>query len=174
MTQTTAIEQVTKYTEQHEQVLRFEHFSNSDAWQLGKFLVDKVAEKNYQLAISIRRINGNIIFQHVFEGTNLNNETWMNRKFNTVARTEWSSLRAWAIFTTLNEPVPAHGLSESDYVFCGGGFPIRLKTGEVVGAVMVSGLYHTDDHDFIVEALSQYLEISEKLPLIADVDFSAL
>jgi uncharacterized protein (UPF0303 family) len=144
---------------EQEKLLRFDHFTNKDAWDLGVFLVDKVYKSDFDLAVAIRKVNGNILFQHTTGNTNLNNQNWMNRKFKTVTLMERSSLAAWAFSFILNEPVPAHGLSETEYVFCGGGFPIRVKTGEVVAVLTVSNLPHNKDHSFMIDALSEWLKI---------------
>jgi uncharacterized protein (UPF0303 family) len=144
---------------EQEKLLRFDHFTNRDAWELGTFFVDKVYKSDFDLAIAIRKLNGNILFQHTTGNTSLVNQKWMDRKFRTVTYMERSSLAAWAISAILNEPVPVHGLSESEYVFCGGGFPIRLKAGEIAAVLTVSGLRHDKDHSFMVESLSEWLKI---------------
>lgn len=148
-----------------EELLRFSRFSNRDAWELGSFLVERVYDQKQELAIAIRKLNGNILFQHVTKGTNLNNQNWMKRKFNTVSLMERSSLGAWATAYINDEQVNTHGLDGKDYIFCGGGFPICLKTGEMVAILTVSNLPHEQDHDFIVKALSEWLHI-DQLPEI--------
>lgn len=151
-----------------EEMLRFPQFSNRDAWELGNYMVNKVYENKQELAIVIRKLNGNILFQHCTEGTNLNNQNWMERKFNTVSLMERSSLGAWAVAATTGEVISTHGLSEKDYIFCGGGFPIRLKTGEMVAVLIVSNFPHELDHDFIVKALSDWLGINN----VPEIDLS--
>lgn len=154
-------EQIQAIVAKQEKVLRFEHFSNKDALDLGNFITNKIYDENMDLAIAIRKVNGAIVYQHMTNGTALINQKWMMRKFNTVRLMESSSLGVWAGSNLSGETVPVHGLSESDYVFCGGGFPIRLKTGELVAILTVSNLFHIDDHRFIVKALSQYLNIAD-------------
>jgi Uncharacterized conserved protein len=155
-------------TLEQEERLRFLQFSNRDAWELGNYLVNKVYEEKQELAIAIRKLNGNILFQHCIEGTNLNNQNWMKRKFNTVSLMERSSLGAWAVSFITGEEIRTHGLSEKDYIFCGGGFPIRLKTGEMVAVLTVSNFPHERDHDFIVKALSEWLCVDN----VPEIDLS--
>ena len=150
-----------KVLTQQEEMLRFEHFSNQDAWELGSFLVKKVYAEKIALAIAIRKPTGNILFQHCTENTSLNNQNWMQRKFNTILLMECSSLAAWAQSLISGEEVATHGLDSRDYVFCGGGFPIRLKTGEMVAVLTVSNLPHEQDHDFIITALSEWLHMKD-------------
>ena len=58
------------------------------------------------------------------------------------------------------------GLDPRKYVFCGGGFPIRLKTGELVAVALVSGLPDVGDHGLIVDCLSKYLGVeAPSIPL---------
>lgn len=157
--------QIIEIIDRQEELVRFEHFSNNDAWELGKFLVNKVQKNQMELSIAIRRVSGNIIFQYATERTNLSNQNWMRRKFNTVRVMNCSSLKAWAVSFLSGEQVPTHGLSDTEYVFCGGGFPIRMKTGEIVAILTVSNLPHEKDHQFIVDALSEWLSI-ENVPAL--------
>lgn len=154
-------ELVKEITEKQEEMLRFKQFSNKDALELGNFITGRIYEKGISLAIAIRKVNGAILYQHMTEGTNRNNQNWMLRKFHTVSLMERSSLGVWAVSHLMNEPVPVHGLSETEYVFCGGGFPIRLLTGEMAGILTVSNLPHIKDHNFIVQCLSEWLGLTD-------------
>ena len=151
-----------------EEMLIFPHFSNKDAWDLGCFLVNKVYESNESLAVAIRKLNGTMVFYHAVGNTNQNNQNWMNRKFNTVCLMERSSLGAWASSFLTGEKISTHGLSDSDYVLCGGGFPIRLKTGEIVAVLTVSNFPHQLDHDFIVKGLKEWLKMED----VPDLDLT--
>ena len=141
-----------------EESLRFDSFSNKDALALGNFLADKVYSQGMDLAICIRKLNGAILFQHMTDGTCLNNQNWMQRKFNTVLLMERSSYGAWAKSMISGEGAEHHGLTSADYVFCGGGFPITLKTGEIVAVLIVSNLPHENDHQFVVDGLKEWLK----------------
>ena len=151
--------QIIDITKQQEALLRFDRFTNQDAWNLGCFLVERVQQMQIDMAISIRRLNGSIIFQYVTEGTSLNNQKWLQRKFNTVCLNEGSSLRAWATSALKGQTLEEQGYSPMEYAYCGGGFPIRLKNGELAGVLLVSNLPHKQDHGFIVDSLSQWLAV---------------
>ena len=144
-----------------EEMLRFDHFSNRDAWDLGAFLVQLMFDRQIDMAISIRKLNGNIIFHYQTQNTTLSNQQWMQRKFNTVSLTESSSLRAWATSELKGQTLEAQGISAADYAFCGGGFPIRLKNGELVAVLIVSNLPHKQDHGFVVDGLSAWLGVPD-------------
>lgn len=141
-----------------EQKLRFEHFTNRDALDLGNLMAKKAYDSGTDIAICIRKLNGAILFQHLTDGTTLDNQGWMQRKFNTVSRCEFSSYLAWIKSQISGETVASRGLDEREYVFCGGGFPIKLKTGEFVAVAIVSNLPHEKDHAFVVEAIEDFLK----------------
>ena len=143
---------------QQEKELRFDTFNSSVAWELGCYMVERVRKMGIDLAISIRKLNGNIVFQYVTDGTSMDNQLWMDRKFATVALLEKSSYAAWIQSQISGKVVADHGVSDEDYVFCGGAFPIRLKTGELVGTVIVSNLPHEQDHQFVVDSLTEWLK----------------
>lgn len=146
-----------KTIKEQEENLRFDHFSHRDALDLGNFLTEAVYSKKMDLAMCIRKMNGAILFQHMTEGTSLNNQNWMTRKFNTVALMERSSYGAWAVSQVSGETIADHGLSDTDYKLCGGGFPIALQSGEIVAVLTVSNLPHDKDHEFIVNSLKNWL-----------------
>ena len=157
--------QIMETVRQQEDLLRFDHFTEDDAWQLGVFLAERAHAAHLAMAMCIRKASGHILFQHCTKGTTLSNQQWMNRKFNTVLLTESSSLRAWANLMDRGQVPQDQGVDALDYAFCGGGFPIRLLSGEFVGAAIVSNLPHRDDHRFIVSALADYLH-KENVPFI--------
>ena len=106
--------------------------------------------------------NGCIVFQHCPDGTNLLNQKWMERKFNTVKLMERSSLLSALTWERDGDIPSVHGLADKDYALCGGGFPIRIKgTDTVIGAVIASNLYHIADHEFIIDCLREFLNCPE-------------
>ena len=72
---------------------------------------------------------------------------------------EQSSFGAWVDANMTGETVEGHGLDPQEYVFIGGGFPIKLKTGEMVGVLLASNLPHQKDHQFLIDTLSEYLDV---------------
>lgn len=156
---------IVQVVEKQEEMLRVGRFLNSDAWDLGQCMVRKIQEKQIALAVAIRRLNGYVIFQYASEKTALSNQNWMLRKFNTVAFTHCSSLKAWAEAEISGYPMQTHGLNEKEYVFFGGGFPIRLRSGELVAVATSSNLTHEQDHQFLVDALSEWLSV-ENVPSV--------
>lgn len=146
--------------DQQEAMLRLDHFSNQDGLDLGLFLVNEAKAQGITVSVAVRKATGAILFHHVMEGTCMNNQNWMRRKFNTVTLWERSSLRAWAHERSCGETIETHGFSQTDYIQFGGGFPLRLKSGEFVGVLTISNLPHFNDHKFAVEGLAKYLGIN--------------
>jgi len=101
------------------------------------------------------------VYQHVTPGATVNNTLWMRRKFNTVMNRERSSLWFTVTSEMRGKDLAAHVLDTNDYALVGGGFPIRLKSGELVAVAVVSAFPHYEDHQFIVDALAEYLGIDD-------------
>ncbi|MCR4907497.1 MAG: heme-degrading domain-containing protein [Lachnospiraceae bacterium] len=161
MSKEKATEEILNLLEMQEEILQFTHFTNEDAWELGKFLIEEARRKGVSVALSIRRMNGMTVFEHLMEGTTMDNAAWLTRKFNTVCRTEMSSLRFLMQLRQSGRTMQEKFLDESEYACCGGGFPIRVEEAGVVGVIICSNLNHVEDHDFLVRGLSKYLHMDE-------------
>jgi len=153
--------------EKQESALYFLHFSRKDAWELGQLMVSRILDENLTLAASIRLTTGFVLFQYAPEGTAINNENWMTRKFNVVREMELSSLLYTLRLQKRKQTLESRGLDPRHYATSGGGFPIRVSGTGVIGAVLVSGLPHVTDHDFVVDSISRFLKITDvpRLPL---------
>lgn len=143
--------------EKQEKMLTFDHFTHKDALDLGLFILKRAERLNTCVSVAVRSANGAVLFQHLPDGTKKNNENWMRRKANTVLLMDSSSLRAAYRLEKNHESLEDHGVSSKDYVLCGGGFPIHLKDGTLIGALTVSNLYHVADHEFLTGSLREYL-----------------
>ncbi|MDO4521991.1 MAG: heme-degrading domain-containing protein [Eubacteriales bacterium] len=155
------IDELISMLEMQEEILQFTHFTNEDAWELGQHLVAEIHRRKLPVAVTIRLNNGYTLFRYAAEGTNLHNEHWMQRKFNTVKTLEHSSLHTCMMLRKNEESLADWFLDERDYAAVGGGFPIRVEEVGVIGAIIVSGLPHMSDHDLIIKTLSRYLHIDE-------------
>ena len=145
-----------------EELLQFDHFNHADAYELGTLMVDYAKKTDTTVAVSIIMNTGCVVFQYCPDGTNLLNQKWITRKFNTVKLMERSSLLSCFTWEEDGDTPEVHGLNTVDYALCGGGFPIRIKgTGAVIGSIIASNLYHIADHEFVVNCLKQYLNCPE-------------
>jgi uncharacterized protein (UPF0303 family) len=153
--------------QRQEELLQFSSFSRQDVWTLGSLMASITLEKKLPLAISIRSISGLVLFQYSPQGTNLNHESWMTRKYNVVRDLEISSLRNYLKLLNGKHTLQDQGLDPKFYAPSGGAFPIKLKDSGLIAIAAVSGLPQLEDHDFLVESISRYLKVADvpRIPL---------
>ena len=141
-----------------EEALRFDSFSESDAWALGSQMREAAAARKLPLVIDIR-IGNRPLFYAALPGSAPDNVEWVRRKVNTVLRFQKSSYRVGREFALKGTPFDiSRGIDPASHVAAGGGFPIHLKGTGVVGAVTVSGIPQRDDHGFVVEMICRFLK----------------
>ena len=142
-----------------EETLRFDAFSDEDAWTLGSLMRERAVEKALPLVIDIR-VAGRVLFYTALPGTAPDNPDWVRRKITVVMRYHMSSYRKGrelaASGSVLDED---RGGSPIDVAPHGGCFPIHLKGTGVVGTVTVSGIPQREDHGFVVACLCEYLGV---------------
>lgn len=121
-----------KICQEQERLLRFHTFTNAQAWELGSAMVGQLRARELPLCVAVWSLSGYVLFQYAPQGTTLNNQNWMRRKFNTVRLMEKSSLAARAAAELSGEGVEQAGLDPREYVFCGGRLshsPQKRRTG---------------------------------------------
>ena len=139
--------------ELQERVLRLSEFNTEAAWRLGSLLRSLAVERSHAIVIDVRR-PGQPLFYCALEGTSPNNQEWIRRKSNTVARFHSSSY-AVGMREKLKGRTQAEsqGLALADYATQGGAFPLAVASAGLVGSVAVSGLRQRADHELVVEAM---------------------
>jgi uncharacterized protein (UPF0303 family) len=154
-------DQFISIVEKQEELLRFRRFSRGDVWRLGRVMAESVLENNLALAVCIRSISGLVLFQYCTQGATLNNEIWMNKKFNVVRELETSSFLNQLKLLKTGRTLADQGRDPKLYAASGGGFPIKLKDSGLTAAVLASGLPGSRDHDFLVACVSRFLKIAD-------------
>ncbi len=147
---------ISKYNQllDEEMSLQLKKFSRSDAFELAKILLEKV--KTYEKPIIIEiEMNKVVIFRYFMDETIEDGALWLARKRNSVNLMSMSSLRFQYWLKQKNATIASRFLNTSDYIDCGGGYPIRIEGMGVMGSVCVTGLLDTDDHKLIVESLTE-------------------
>lgn len=145
---------------QQEEILRVEKMSAEDALALG-VIMSGLAKEKYQKPIAIRIIlGGHVAFSFLMDGTSMNNEWWMDKKLNTCRATGASSIRSLVELAEGIRPMESEFENEGDYALCGGCFPLRNAAGKLMGYVLASGMPHECDHQLIVDALAEFLNVS--------------
>ena len=141
--------------------LHFPSFDYDTAWRLGLSLRDLAIARKQSIVIDIRRFGQphQPLFYTALAGTTPDNQRWVQRKINVVARFHRSS---YAIGLTLEQNnrifSERYGLPDADYAAHGGSFPIHVAGAGIIGSVTISGLPQRDDHNLVVEALCLVLQ----------------
>lgn len=144
---------IEKITEQESQ-LRFSRFSHIDGFNIANSILERVIREDLK-SVSIRvEINGLIIYQYVMDGKNT--DKWLTRKQNTVNACGHSSL--YVVLKNELDNTYSHYEKNDKFAISGGGFPIIVGTKRI-GSIVVSGLEHFQDHEIIVDALVDYLNV---------------
>ncbi|MBP2237553.1 uncharacterized protein (UPF0303 family) [Sinorhizobium kostiense] len=140
-----------------ERELQFDRFDLDAAWQLGSALRRMAADRKLGVVIDITLFSMQV-FYAALEGATPDNPSWVRRKRNTVFRLFRSSYATGLGLLKQQTNLQAKlGLPDAEYAAHGGSFPIVVKGTGCIGAVTVSGLPQRDDHNLVVEALSEVL-----------------
>jgi uncharacterized protein (UPF0303 family) len=141
-----------------EELLQFNSFDKTMAWQLGESI--KKHCEAHQLAVTIEiRICRETVFFYAMPGTSANNADWARRKRNTSELQERSS---YAVGLDLLEGETLErqsGLPARDFAHHGGSVPIRVKGVGCVGTATISGLPQRDDHNIVVQRMAELLGV---------------
>lgn len=151
-------EQIEIYEKEIES-LQFDSFTNLDALEIGKIMVEIILRENLPLAVDIN-VKGQTFFRYAHTGSTIKLETWLERKLRTALFCGESTILFAAKLKrdekNLEDVVAPD--SADRYVKCGGAFPIIVKGEGVIGAFSSSGLVDTEDHRVLVESIRKHLE----------------
>lgn len=144
---------------EQETLLRFPAFNADTAWALGSLLRARLVERAAGGTVEIE-LAGHRLFSCATPGAEPGQANWIRRKRNTVHQFAKST---YAVGRKLERDGATlsskHGLPDVDYVAHGGGVPLLLKGTGMVGTVVLSGLPQRDDHNVVVSALAELLQI---------------
>ncbi|MEO6982591.1 MAG: heme-degrading domain-containing protein [Edaphobacter sp.] len=136
-------------------------FDSDTAWSLGTTLRELAIARGQSIVVDIRRFGQphQQLFYAALDGTTPDNQRWVQRKINVVARFHHSS---YAIGLKLQQSgltfAERYSLPDADYAAHGGCFPLRVAHAGIVGCVTVSGLPQREDHNLVVEGLCLLLQ----------------
>ena len=140
-----------------EEELRFDGFTNDDAWDLGSALVAVARRDGAPVAVGVTR-HGHQLFHAALPGTSPDNDSWIQRKTRVVHRFGHSSLFVRQASIERGTTFEAEfGLDPARYAAHGGAFPVVVRSVGPVGAVVVSGLPQLEDHRMVVAAIRAHL-----------------
>ena len=137
--------------------LHLPRFDYNVAWRLGCLLQADAAAAALPVAITVAH-GSDVVFSLLMPGATLDNTAWAARKRAVAHRFHRSSLsirlEAEAAGFDFNK---VFRLPPEDYVASGGGVPLILRGGTLIGTVAVSGLPDVEDHVMVVNALRNLL-----------------
>jgi uncharacterized protein (UPF0303 family) len=140
-----------------QQKLQLQEFDYSVAWKLGCLIREKAAVANLPVSITVAH-GTDVVFLLLMPGATIDNLQWAARKRAVAHRFHRSSLAMRLEAESGNFDFNnRYRLPEADYVASGGGVPLILRNGTLIGTVGVSGLPDEDDHRLVVQALEELL-----------------
>jgi uncharacterized protein (UPF0303 family) len=135
--------------------LHLPRFDYDIAWQLG-CLMQQAAE-GLPAAITVAH-GTDVIFALLMPGATLDNTAWAARKRAVAHRFHRSSLAMRLEAEAGEYDFNARFLlPPADYIASGGGVPLILKGGTLIGTIGVSGLPDVEDHRLATNAIRQFL-----------------
>jgi len=142
---------------QQEEELQFTSFTNEMALELGMALLD-AARTHGQVTIDITRY-GQQLFHYAMSGTSADNDHWIRRKNNVVARFGHSSYYMGRQLAKAGQTMEEkYLLPSSEYAAHGGAFPLIVRDVGVIGSITISGLPQAEDHEVVVTTLRAFLK----------------
>lgn len=146
-----------------EEQLALPAFDAEVAWRLGLIVRELAIARTLAIVADVRRFGqpSQQLFYMAMPGTTPDNDRWVERKANTVARFHRSS---YAMGLKLEDEgatfAAKYALPDAEYATHGGSFPLRVANAGVVGCLTVSGLPQRADHELAVEAVCLLIERS--------------
>lgn len=148
---------------EQESQLQFSAFSNADALAIGSMITQQAIINNYPVVIDICR-HGQTLYYFANTGSSADNEEWVSRKKKLTNRFGHCSMLMRLKFKRY-KPDSFHTngvILDSSYTLSGGCFPIFIKNTGPIGTITVSGLTDIEDHNLVVDAIAQHLNVSEQ------------
>lgn len=135
--------------------LQLATFNYDLAWQIGSRIRERAVSESLPVAIEIRH-GTDSIFRTLVAGATIDNFDWIRRKCAVAHRFHKSSLLVrleaerggYDLNTRFRIPA-------EDYIASGGGFPLMLKGGTLIGTIGVSGIPDVEDHRLITKVLEE-------------------
>jgi uncharacterized protein (UPF0303 family) len=140
-----------------EEELQFTSFTNETALELGMALLSEARTRSQPVTIDITR-HGQQLFHYAMSGTSADNDQWIRRKNNVVARFGHGSYYVGRQLASAGQSMEEkYLLSSQEYAAHGGAFPLIVRGAGVIGAITISGLPQAEDHEVVVTTLRAFL-----------------
>ena len=140
-----------------QEALRLDVFDYDFAWELGARMRANAARVRAPVSIQVAH-GADLVFSLLMPGSTPDNLDWAARKRAVANRFHRSSLamriEAEQKGHNFNQ---RYRLPDATFAASGGGVPLMLKAGTLIGTAGVSGLPDVEDHRLIVTALREVL-----------------
>ena len=131
--------------------------SLADALEIGQISSSLGTEQGLPIAVEVR-VGDWIVYHASLPGSSPENDWWIGRKARVVKLKQRSTLFERVLAE--ERGVDWHkenNLLEETHAIHGGGLPLITKSDGFVGALLISGLPHVEDHLFGVKVLTEFL-----------------
>ena len=133
-------------------------FTNEEAFDLGYYIYQKALREGKPFAVSVTR-NRQKLFHAAAEGTTTENDAWIMRKENSAYFFGKSTYELSLYMQIRDDNIwDKYGLDRDQYAQSGGGMPITAEDFGMIGTATVSGMSQKEDHEFVTEAVLEWIE----------------
>ena len=140
-----------------EQLLTLPKLDMADALEIGQIAASFGAEQGLPIAVEVR-IGDWIIYHASLPGSSPENDWWIGRKARVVKLKQHSTLFERVLAEERGiDWHKENNLLDETHAIHGGGLPLITEGDGFVGALLISGLPHVEDHLFGVKALTEFL-----------------
>jgi uncharacterized protein (UPF0303 family) len=139
-----------------EQILKLPSLTNNDAIEIGQIAVTLGSQRKLPITIQVR-IGDWIVFHTSLEGSEPENDWWINRKVAVVLLNHHSTM--FERVSAEERGVDWHkenGVADETHAIHGGALPLITDEG-FKGILIISGLPQVEDHLLAVEILTEFL-----------------
>ncbi len=138
-------------------MLELPKLSIGDYLEIGQIASAFGKEQGLPIAVEVR-VGDWIVYHASLPGSSPKNDWWIGRKARVVKLKQHSTLFERVLAE--ERGVDWHkenNLLEETHAIHGGGLPLITKSDGFVGALLISGLPHVEDHLFGVKVLTEFL-----------------
>jgi uncharacterized protein (UPF0303 family) len=140
-----------------EQLLTLPKLDVADAIEIGQIAALFGADQGLPIAVEVR-VGDWIVYHASLPGSSPENDWWIGRKARVVKLKQHSTLFERVL--AKERGIDWHkenNLLDETHAIHGGGLPLITKSDGFVGALLISGLPHVEDHLFGVKVLTEFL-----------------
>jgi uncharacterized protein (UPF0303 family) len=129
----------------------------ADALEIGQIATSFGADQGLPIAVEVR-IGDWIVYHASLPGSSPENDWWIGRKARVVKLKQHSTLFERVLAEERGiDWHKENNLLDETHAIHGGGLPLITEGDGFVGALLISGLPHVEDHLFGVKVLTEFL-----------------